>query len=159
MKFIKRHITAIIVIIVCLILMLLAGFAVYRMFYPSNDKSVYGDRSEGFVEIPNDSIEKIKSDINETGLVNSVTYKLNSSKTGMVFFVDVKEDTKIDTAKKLSEHVLNNLSKDILGFYDITINLTQKNGNMSEYPAVGQHSEGASTFYWVVNKEVEDSEE
>lgn len=159
MKFIKRHMTAIVVFIICLILMLLAGFAVYRMFYPSNDKSVYGDRAEGSAEISAESIEKIKTDINETGLVNSVRYELSPSKTTMKFFIDVKKDTKIDKAKKLSEHVLNNLSKDVLGFYDITINLTQNDGEMVEYPAIGQFSLGANNFYWVVNKEVQESEE
>lgn len=157
MKFIKKNLTAIIVIIVCLILMILASFAVYRMFYPSNDKSVYGDRSEGFEQISEETINKIEDEIVKTNLVNSVTHKYNASKTSLIFFIDVKDTTKIDEAKKLNEYVINNLNKDILGTYDITINLTQKTGTMVEYPAVGQHSEG-SKFYWVINKEVEDSE-
>ena len=43
MKFIKQYKTVLILLVISLFLIILAAFAVYRMFYPSNDKSVYGD--------------------------------------------------------------------------------------------------------------------
>ena len=71
MKFIKKNKTFVIVASICLVLILLMGFAVYRMFYPSNG-SVYGNRLENAPEIDNAVIEQIKNKINDTNLVEEV---------------------------------------------------------------------------------------
>lgn len=157
MKFIKKHLTAIVVTIVCLILLILAAFAVYRMFYPSNDKSVYGDRLGGAPEISNEDISSIKDKINDTEFVNTIEFK-ESVKT-LKFYIDVKGDVKIEDAKDLGDIVLEGFSADVVEFYDIAIYLTQKTGKMEEYPAIGQNAKGSKKINWVVNKEVLDSEE
>ena len=157
MEFIKKHLTAIIVALVCLVLLILAGFAIYRMFYPSNDKSVYGDRLSNAPQVTDEAINKIKEDINATELVNSVTY--NQSVTTLKFFIDVKEDVKIAKAQELGDIVIENLESKVLEFYDIAVYLTQNNGEMKEYPAIGQHAKSSKAFSWVVNKEVSSSEE
>ena len=157
MKFIKKHLTAIIVTIICLLLVILAAFAVYRMFYPSNDKSVYGNRLDNAPEISSEMISKIKEEIINSEIVNTIEY--NTTVKTMKFYIDVKDNTKIESAKKLSNIVIENLTDDIINFYDISIYLTQKNGKMKEYPAIGYHSKGNKVFNWVINKEVEDSEE
>lgn len=157
MKFIKKHLTAIIVTFICLLLVILAAFAVYRMFYPSNDKSVYGNRLDNAPEISSEMISKIKEKMINSEIVNTIDY--NTTVKTMKFYVDVKDNTKIESAKKLSNIVIENLTDDIINFYDISIYLTQKNGKMKEYPAIGYHSKGDDKFNWVINKEVEDSEE
>lgn len=157
MKFIKKHLTAIIVVLVCLILLILAGFAVYRMFYPSNDKSVYGDRLNNAPDVTDEAINKIKEELNATELVNSITYK--QSVTTLKFFIDVKEDVKIAKAKELGDIVIKGLEAKVVEFYDIAVYLTQNNGEMKEYPAIGQHAKASKEFNWVVNKEVSSSEE
>lgn len=157
MKFIKKHLTAIIVVLVCLILLILAGFAVYRMFYPSNDKSVYGDRLNNAPDVTDETINKIKEELNATDLVNSVTYK--QSVTTLKFFIDVKEDVKIAKAKELGDIVIKGLETKVVEFYDVAVYLTQNSGEMKEYPAIGQHAKASKEFNWVVNKEVSSSEE
>lgn len=157
MKFIKKYKTALIIAFVCILLMVLAFFAVYRMFYPSNDKSVYGNRLDNAPIISDEVISKIKEDLLKTELIESFEYK-TSVKT-MKFYIDVKSTTKVDKAKNLSETIIANLTDDITNFYDISIYLTQKNGENVEYPAIGYHAKGEKTFNWVVNKEVSDIEE
>ena len=88
MEFIKKHKAPFIVGIVCLILLILAFFAIYRMFYPSSSKSVYGDRLENAPEIDNAVIEKIKKEILDSDLAIEVTYETKVAT--MKFFVDVK---------------------------------------------------------------------
>jgi len=156
MKFIKKHLTAIVVILIVISLLVLAGFAVYRMFYPSNDKSVYGNRLDGAPEISNEVITKIKEELNNSKIINTVEY--NKTVKTMKFYIDVKEDTKIAASQELGNIVIKNLSDDILKFYDISIYLTQKNGQMKEYPAIGYHAKESNKFNWTINKEVEDSE-
>ncbi len=157
MKFIKKYRTILILLVVCLLLMVLAAFAVYRMFYPSNDKSVYGDRLNGAPTITEDIINKIKEEIEDYDFVESFKYR-TSVKT-MVFNIDVASGTKIDKAQKLSEEIINNLTSDIIDFYDISLYLTQKDGDSVDYPAIGYSSKGSKNFMWTLNKEVSDSEE
>ncbi len=156
MKFIKKYKTVLILLVVCLFLMILASFAVYRMFYPSNDKSVYGDRLINAPEISSEVIDKIEKEITNTNLVSSFKYR-TSVKT-MVFTIDVKENTQITDAEKLSEKIINNLSSDIIDFYDISVYLIQSSAKLKEYPAIGYSSKGDKTFNWIINKEVASSE-
>lgn len=157
MNFIKKNKVPLIVVFVCLILVVLAGFAVYRMFYPSGDKSVYGDRIANAEEVDNAVIEQIKLEIMDTNLVNEVSYTLNVRT--MKFFIDVKDNTKIAKAQELSKIILDKLSTKVITYYDIQIYLTQKDGNDVNYPSIGYHSKDATFFSWVVNKEGENDEE
>ena len=158
MNFIKKHITAIIVTIVCLILIILAAFAVYRMFYPSNAKSVCGDRAAS-ISVTNDEINLVKESIEATDLVNSVTYYINDCSTTIKFFIDVKSDTKVKDAYEIGDVITKEFSADIIKAYEIDINLTQKEGNIKDYPAVGKKAKESEIIYWVLNKEVQSNEE
>ena len=158
MEFIKKHKAQFIVGVVCLILLLLAFFAVYRMFYPSSSKSVYGDRLENAPEIDNAVIEKIKNEIIDSDLALEVSYE--TKVVTMKFFIDVKADTKLEEAKQLSEIVLNNLSTKIIDFYDIELFFTDPSGENTNYPLIGYHSKKAEEFSWVDNvTEGDDNEE
>ncbi len=156
MEFIKKHKTSLIIATVCLFLIVLACFAVYRMFYPSNSKSIYGDRLTNAPVIDNNAIEQIKSSINESGLVTDVKYEKKVAT--MRFFIYVKSDTDLDDAKELSDIILNFLSQEIIKFYDIEIILTDPEGVNEAYPALGYHSKSADEFSWSSNV-VEDGEE
>ena len=156
MEFIKKHKAALIVTLICLILLLLAFFAIYRMFYPSNSESVYGDRLENAPEIDNAVIEQIKNDINDTGLVTDVRYETNVAT--MKFFIDVKSDTKLEEVQKIGDMIINTLSTKVVAFYDIEIFLDDPSDANSSYPAIGYHSKNSSEFSWIDNI-VEDGEE
>ena len=153
MEFIKKHKVVLVITLVCLILMFLAGFAVYRMFYPSGGKRVYGDRLKNAPEIDTAVINQIKDEMTDTGLVNNIDYI--TSVTTMKFFIDVKSDTKVEDAQKLTDIILEKLSTKVISFYDIAVYLTQNDGDNPLYPASGYHSNDGEVFNWVLNKEGE----
>jgi len=157
MNFIKKHKAPLIIILICLILIVLAGFAVYRMFYPSGDKSIYGDRLKNAPVIENETINEIKDELINTNLVNNVDYK--TSVRIMKFFIDVKNETSIDDAKALTSIVIEKLNSKVISFYDIEIYLTQKEGTDSSYPAIGYHNKDSEQFSWTINKAGELNEE
>ena len=156
MKFIKKYKTILIMLVVCLLLMILAAFAVYRMFYPSNDKSVYGNRLDNAPAIEESVISKIKEEVLKTNLVSDFEYR-TSVKT-MKFYIDVKSTTKFEDATKLSDKIIANLSNDVIDFYDISIYLKQPEGEYKEYPAIGYSAKESKEFSWLINKEVEANE-
>ena len=146
MKFIKKNKTVVIVAIICLVLVILMGVAIYRMFYPSND-SAYGNRLENAPEIDNAVIEQIKNKIIDSNLVEEVNY--NTNVTTMKFFIKAKDDAKIEKVQALSDIILDTLSTKIVSFYDIEIYLT--NENNASYPSIGYHSKNADSFSWTNN--------
>ena len=146
MKFIKKNKTVVIVAIICLVLVILMGVAIYRMFYPSND-SAYGNRLENAPEIDNAVIEQIKNKIIDSNLVEEVKY--NTNVTTMKFFIKVKDGAKLEKAQALSDIIIDTLSTKVVSFYDIEIYLT--NENNSSYPSIGYHSKNAEAFSWTNN--------
>ena len=146
MNYIKKNKTTVIVAIICLVLVVLMGVAVYRMFYPSNG-SVYGDRQENAPEIDNVVNEKIKNKIMDSDLVEEVNY--NTNVTTMKFFIKVKDSAKLEKVQALSDIILDTLSTKVVSFYDIEIYLT--NENNSSYPSIGYHSKNAESFSWTNN--------
>lgn len=150
MKFIKKHKVGLIVSLVCLVLIILAGIAVYSMFNPSN-KGVYGNRLAGEVLIEDATISTIKEKLNSSGIVITSNYR--KSVRTLKFTINVKDNTKLEDAYKLSDIIIDNLSKEAVGYYDIEIYLTENTENVN-YPTIGYRSNKASRFTWVNNKEV-----
>ena len=146
MNFVKKNKTTVIVAIICLVLVMLMGLAVYRMFYP-NSGSVYGDRLDNAPEIDNAVIEQIKTKITEKDYVEEVKYETNV--VVIKFFVSVKDGTKLKDAQKIGDIILDTLSTKVLGFYDVEVYLT--NENDSSYPSIGYHSKNAEQFNWIDN--------
>ena len=106
MKFIKKHITAIIISIICIILMILVFIAVYSMFNPSNSKDIYGSRLDNEVIVSENVISSIETKLKKTSIVDSVTY--NKKVRIMKFIIDVKDDTKVEVVTTSFSHTTKN---------------------------------------------------
>jgi len=146
-----------IVAVTCLILMILAIFAIYKMLYPNSNKSPYGNRMAGAPDIDNAVVERIKSSILENSNVNTVTYNQNGPI--LKFFIDTKTGTKKEDAQKLANIVTDTFSNTIIQFYDIQVSITQKeNEETSDFPMIGYHSKDAKEFIFVINKAGDTSE-
>ena len=146
MNFIKKNKNAFIVGLICVILLFLMVFAIYRMFYPSND-SVYGARLENAPKIDNAVIEQIKAEIMNTNLAKEVNYETNVAI--MKFFVTVNDNVDLSETQKFADIILELLSNKIIDFYDIEIFLTNENND--DYLAIGYHSKNAEEFSWISN--------
>lgn len=151
MNFIKTHQKTMIVILTCLILIILAMFAIYKMFYPNSSKSVYGERLKNAPEIDNAVVERIKQDIGNNSAVKSVDYQLNGRI--IKFFIDTKENTKKEDAQALTSILTDAFSTTILQYYDITIYYTQtEKEDSTDFPMIGYHSKDAKEFTFTINK-------
>ena len=147
MKFIKEHITAIVISIICIVLLVLVFIAVYSMFNPSNSKDIYGSRLENEVIVSDSIVSTIETKLKENDIVSSVTY--NKKVRIMKFIIDVKDDTKVEDSYKLGNVILENLSEDILAYYDVEVYITS---NTDKYPMIGYKSKNAQAFTWTLNR-------
>lgn len=142
----KKNKNVIIISIICLFLVILIFTAVYSIFNPSK-KSIYGSRLADEVIVKESEIDKIKSEINNTGIVNNISY--NKNVRIIKFIIDVKDNTTLDDSYKLGEIILNNFEKEVLSYYDIEVYITSKSPN---YPIIGYHSTKSKSFIWTLNR-------
>ncbi len=149
MKFIKKYKIPLIVGVVCLVLITLASFAIYRMFYPNSGIDKYGSRLDGQIAIDDIAIQKIEDEITALAITNKIEYRSNGA--NIKFNIEVIEGTTTDAIRGIFPIIINNLSTDVLAFYDIEVFITGT-GNV-ELPMIAYKSKAATEFSLTINKE------
>ena len=119
----------------------------------SNNK--YGDRLDGIEDhkISSSTIDEIENTLKENKQVSEVTYH-NEGRI-LNFIITVSNDTKPEDAKALDDVILDKISHDDKGYYDIQILIDTEEENES-YPIAGYKNKSSDDF--VYGNEVESSE-
>ena len=133
MKFIKKHINAIVGLGV--ILLVIIGLLILKdIFYPTENKAIYGTRTEGVKKNPIKDEQKnaIIAAFNEKA--NSTTIRI----AGRIIYIDVKlnGETSRDEAKNISATSLGQLPDNIKNYYDIQF-IIENDTNTAEFPIIG----------------------
>lgn len=152
MKFIKTHKKEVVLLVVAVVFLLfsLTTFAI-MWFAGSSDK--YGDRLAGIekVELSDKYITDISDSIKkEQAYITKISYHLEGKL--LSFFLTVKDDTTIDTVKKIDETIITKFKKDELKFYDIQVYVKDSGSNKeSKYPIIGYKHKTRDVFVWSNN--------
>ena len=119
----------------------------------SNNK--YGDRLDGIEDhkISSSTIDEIENTLKENKQVSEVTYH-NEGRI-LNFIITVSNDTKPEDAKALDDVILDKISDDDKGYYDIQILIDTEEENES-YPIAGYKNKSSDDF--IYGNEVESSE-
>ena len=119
----------------------------------SNNK--YGDRLDGIEDhkISSSTIDEIENTLKENKQVSEVTY--HNEWRILNFIITVSNDTKPEDAKALDDVILDKISDDDKGYYDIQILIDTEEENES-YPIAGYKNKSSDDF--VYGNEVESSE-
>ena len=135
-------------VVLCLIIIWLFIVPVF-----SNNK--YGDRLDGIEDhkISSSTIDEIENTLKENKQVSEVTYH-NEGRI-LNFIITVSNDTKPEDAKALDDVILDKISDDDKGYYDIQILIDTEEENES-YPIAGYKNKSSDDF--VYGNEVESSE-
>ena len=144
---------------VLLVLFIITIIGIKKLVYPDSSISKYGDRLDG-INDPNIKISKETEKEMETMFLNNENVTdFDYELTGIIIkvFITVKEDTKIDTAKELSDIILRNLTDDQKNFYDISYS-AECNCENELYPIMGSKHRTANVFSWTI-KNIEKGEE
>ncbi len=148
----KKHKGLFICLGVLIILGIVAFIGIKKLVYPDSSKNKYGDRLNGIEEhkISDESINEMK----ETFLKNENVVDFEYVLTGKIIkvFIKVKENTKVDDAKELSEIITKNISEDDLKFYDILHYVTCE-GENELYPISGSKHKTSDLFVWTIKLE------
>lgn len=148
LKFLKRHIIAIIVIVILLIIGIV-GFGLAReMLGVGKEGTIYGNRLDGIEKIglKNESLENITKEIKKNEYIKSATYRVEGKTIN--FTIDVAPETSIENARKVTEPILATLTDSEKSFYDIQIFVTCKEVESEGYPMNGYKHRTSSEFVW-----------
>ena len=135
MSFIRKNKFVIVAIGVFLILVILA-FRLFSMFAPSEGKALYGDRLKGIeeVELNNKKLLNIEDTLKEDSAVKEATASVEGKIVEVI--ITVKDEISTDTAKSLSNKVLDTLTTKEKKFYDIQVFVT-KDKETKDFPIIG----------------------
>lgn len=147
-RFIKKHKVAIVGIVILLIFVILL-LILKSIFFPNENKAIYGSRINGRknVEISDSTKNKIKSDLSEmtseakvrvAGRTVEVLYKVNN-------------DVSRDDAKALGNKVLEELSDKEKNYYDVQI-FVENDGNEAQFPIIGYKHHTKKDLVWTKDR-------
>lgn len=153
MKIIKRHKGLAFVCFLALILVAILAVICSRMFF-NKDKSEYGDRLNGIVNISKSTLDEVKNKISENENVLNVTIRTQ----GKIIYTTITFDDKIkkDKAKEIATTSLTYYDKEVLECYDFEYILTQKielkeDEEDTSFTIVGQKAPDKEKISWTKN--------
>lgn len=159
---IKKHKGLIICLVILLILGIIAFIGLKNLVYPDSNKSKYGDRLNGIENhvISDETFNEMKESFLKNENVISFDYVKPGAGKGeagkiIKIFIKVKQDTKVDTSKELSDIIVKNLSDEDKAFYDISYYVTCE-GENSLYPILGSKHKTSEIFSWTERIEREE---
>jgi len=153
MKIIKRHKGLAFVCLLTIILVMILFVIFSRMFF-SKDKSEYGDRLNGIVNISKSTLEEVKAKILENDGVIGVTVRTQ----GKIIYTTITFDdkTKKDKAKEIATASISYYDDTVIGCYDLEYILTQKlelkeDEEDTSFTIVGQKTPDNDKISWTKN--------
>ena len=145
---------------ICLILfviLIIAGFISYKIFFPSNGKPLYGNRLDGIEEVSldNEQLNEIKNTLKEQKIVTDVETDIKGRIINII--ITVKEDTKLVDAKKLTSIFMTKIEEKQKKYLDIQVFLKNEKENIDGYPTIGYMGKDETEFkYSSATYETED---
>ncbi len=150
MKFIKKHINAIVGLGV--ILLVIIGLLILKdIFYPTENKAIYGTRTEGVKKNPIKDEHKNAIIAAFNGKANSTTIRI----AGRIIYIDIKLNGEItrDEAKNISGASLGQLPDNIKNYYDIQF-IIENDTNTAEFPIIGYKHHTKPEISWTKDRTV-----
>ncbi len=151
MKFIKKHFSSIVGILV-FVIMLVAFFKVKDIFNPDESTAIYGTRLEGRekVEISKKTREAVKKSLEER--TENVSVRVAGNIINII--INAKEDVSLEEAKNLGNKALESFSEEEKKYYDIQLFI--KNGkNANQFPIIGYKHHNKNAISWTRDRAAE----
>ena len=151
MKFIRKHTTLIIIILILILCVI--GLIFLKDFFLSNDaEAIYGSRLDGIEKVP--ITEENKKSVID-GYNKELADKTEVRVSGRIIYIDiqVKEGVDVNTLRGSGQIIVAAFTEEQKAYYDIQVLATSKT-NDKDYPLLGYKHHKKTDFSWV-NKKTE----
>ena len=151
MKFIKKH-KSLIVALIVFVLVLVLFLLVYRSFFPDEETAIYGSRLEGIekVELKKTDITKIED------ALKGISKKTTVRTQGRIIevMVSLNDEVNRDTAKAESNKIITSLSKGQREYYDIQVFISKEGQteDAAQFPIIGYKHHISEGFTWTKDR-------
>jgi len=151
MKFLKKNKFTIIVI-VCFVLLVLAGVKAKELFFPNVGKAIYGDRLLGIenVKITDQKFEQILSSMKENSLITSITYDVHGKLVN--FQMTIIDEASVADAKSLAPLVMGNFEEEQKAYYDFQLFIKKDDEAKANFPIIGYKHKNRTDFTWTKDR-------
>lgn len=132
--------------IIAFVILIIAGFMLYRFLFPNIGSPVYGNRLDGIEEVKITATEltKLESTLKENKIVKNVSTNIK----GKIFnvIITVADGTKATDAKNLTSIIVDGIEQKQKEYYDIQVFLKNENEEANGYPIIGYLNKELKTF-------------
>ncbi len=132
--------------IIAFVILIIAGFMLYRFLFPNIGSPVYGNRLDGIEEVKITATEltKLESTLKENKIVKNVSTNIK----GKIFnvIITVADGTKATDAKSLTSIIVDGIEQKQKEYYDIQVFLKNENEEANGYPIIGYLNKELKTF-------------
>ncbi|MBQ2640332.1 MAG: hypothetical protein IJF92_06215 [Bacilli bacterium] len=150
MNFIKKNKFTVLAVVVFLILILLL-VQIKNIFFPNEEKAIYGNRLEGSssVKISDSKKKFIENNITSDGIANKASVRVSGRIIEVM--ITVESETSVDVAKELTDKILDTLNKSEEHYYDVQV-FINKSEETSNFPIIGYKHHKKKHFAWTKNR-------
>ncbi len=136
MRYLKRNKFTIIAIII-LIVLVIVGVEMKKIFVPDEGKASYGERLSGIKEheLASDLFSKIETKLKEDSRVLKVENKVHGKIINLI--ITVSDDLSIDDAKKIANSVISMFENQELTYYSLQVYVKKEDEKLNNFPIVG----------------------
>ena len=137
-------------VVVFLILILLL-VQIKNIFFPNEEKAIYGNRLEGSssVKISDSKKKFIENNITSDGIANKASVRVSGRIIEVM--ITVESETSVDVAKELTDKILDTLNKSEEHYYDVQV-FINKSEETSNFPIIGYKHHKKKHFAWTKNR-------
>ena len=148
MKFIKKHITLIVGIIV-IVLIIVGALMLKNIFFPEENKAIYGNRLEGIEKVK--ITDKKKQEIEEALKEGTTSVKIRLAGRIINVQITVNKDTTVEQAQQLGTKALEKLSDEEKAYYDVQFLIANAEEN-EHFPIMGYKHHTKQAISWTKNR-------
>ncbi len=150
MKWIKKNKIMLIAILVYIVIALV-GYKALRVFFPSTEAAIYGDRLDNEVVVEQETLDGIKIRISALEFVKEV--KVRKSGRIINVLVTIMDSTSKDAARSLSNYILEGFSDSQIGWYDFHLLVNKEDKNENDFPMLAYKQHNSTEFSWTKSRE------
>ena len=157
MKWFKKNKLMLIAIVVFVIIVLV-GYNALKVFFPSTDSAIYGDRLDSKVPVDQKLYDEVKERISKLEYTKDVSVTEKGRIINII--VSVMDSTSISASKDISKLILEGFSDSQIGYYDFQLMIKKEDAKENDFPIIAYKQHNSTDFYWNRDREktVEEAE-
>ena len=136
MRFVRRNKFTLLAIMI-LVVLVVVGVQIKKIFVPDEGKAAYGNRLEGIdnFKINDDVFKEIESNLKQNERVSNVEFKKHGKIINVI--ITVSDDMSIGDAKGVANSIVGMFKNNELSFYSLQVFLKKNDVNQNNFPIIG----------------------